>query len=176
MTEEILTQKDWSEQALFEAGFKYYKKREKRVVLARQLPPAEAPLKITYHHDTLVATAGYMICFQAGWRKRKSLYEYPHWPVAPDHFADTYIAWTGPGWKPARGQKHLLSLGCRPYYNPASVWAKKLKYPQKIQGVEHNKPFEVPKDAWLILGSKGSTFGAPYWNTDRDFRKHFETE
>jgi len=153
-------------------GPKYYKRR-KQVVLAREIQPNEAPLKITYNNDVLIATAGYMICFQAGWFRKKSLYDYFHWPVAPGHFADLYVDWDEPGWKPKRGQKHLLSLGCKPYYNAVGVWAKKLDQPQVIQGVEHKEPFEVPKGAWLLIGARGSAMGAPYWTSGKGFQKRF---
>jgi hypothetical protein len=56
-----------------------------------------------------------------------------------------------------------MSLGCKPYYNAAGVWAKKLDQPQMIQSPEHESPFEVPAGAWLILGSTGSTKGVPMW-------------
>jgi len=61
-TDQILQQKDWTEQELLENGFRYYE-RKKSVVLARELPPEEAPLRIIYENDFLYATAGYMICF-----------------------------------------------------------------------------------------------------------------
>ena len=171
-TENILTQRNWSEQELSDAGFKYYK-RKKRIVLARELPAEEAPLKMKYNHDELIATAGYMICFAANWRKKKSLYDYHHWPVASDHFADLYTEFIDPKWKPNRGQRHLMSLGCKPYVNLIGVWAKKLEQSQMIQGVEHDEPFEVPKGAWLLLAAKGSAKGAPYWSSAKGFSSFF---
>jgi hypothetical protein len=166
--ENVLTQRDWTDDELLEAGFRYYQRR-KRVVLVRELPPEEAPLQMRYKDDILTATAGYMICFSAGLQREKSLYDYHHWPVAPGHFADYYLELDDPTWKPTQGQKHLIELGCRPYYNPVGVWGKRLVTPQWIQGVEHNEPFEVPAGAWLLLGAKGSARGAPYWNTDEGF-------
>ncbi|CAG0965747.1 hypothetical protein ANAEL_00893 [Anaerolineales bacterium] len=168
----VLQQRDWSEQEFLENGFRYFERR-KYVFLARELPPEEAPLKMYYENDTHIATAGYMICFSAGWRKRKNLYDYPHWPVAPDHFADMYREWDDPNWKPNRGEKHLMSLGCKPYYNAVGVWAKKLRQSQLIQSPEHESPFEVPAGTWLLLGAKGSTKGVSYWNTDKGFKRRF---
>jgi hypothetical protein len=161
----ILTQRKWTEQELHEAGFKYYERR-KRLVLARELPPEEAPLKIRYEHDTLIATAGYMICFDAGAVKKNALYDYEHWPVAPDHFRDLYLPWDQE-FKPNSAQRHLLSLGCNAYYNAVGVWAKRLDHPQMIQGVEHRTPVLIPKGAWLLLGAKGSALGAPYWSKNK---------
>jgi hypothetical protein len=169
--ENVLTQREWTENELVEAGFRCYERR-KRVVLARELPPEEAPLQMKYNNDTLTATAGYMICFSAGWRKHKSLYDYHHWPVAPDHFADIYREWDDPTWKFSRGQKHLIELGCKPFYNASGVWAKRLAKPQWIQGVEHTEPFEVPAGAWLLMPVTGSTMGAVYWNSDKGFRNN----
>ena len=171
-TNQILRQRSWSEQELIHAGFSYYQRR-RLVVLARELPPQEAPLKIPFQNEILVATAGYMICFEAGERKRRSLYDYFHWPVAPDHFADICVEWTDPAWKPKRGQKHLMSLGCRPFVNVVGVWAKRLVHPETIQGVEHGGPVEAPSGAWLLLGAKGSALGAPYWVTDEGFRARY---
>lgn len=168
----ILRQREWTEQELLENGFRYYRRR-KYVVLARELPPEEAPLIIVHGNNTLIATAGYMICFSAGWIKRRALYDYHHWPVAHNHFADAYLEWDEPDWKPRWGQKHLISMGCKPYYNTAGVWAKKLPQPQWIQGVEHDKPFEVPAGAWLLLGAKGSALGTPYWCMDKHFQNKF---
>ena len=39
--ENVLTQREWTEDELVEAGYRYYKRR-RRVVLARELPPEEA--------------------------------------------------------------------------------------------------------------------------------------
>ena len=142
------------------------------MVLARKLPPEEAPLRMSYGEDVLIATAGYMICFSAGWRRRRNLYDYDHWPVAPDHFADLYLEWDEPAWEPKRGEKHLMSLGCKPYYSPVGVWAKELTQPQWIQSVENEKPFEVPAGAWLMIAAKGSAMGAPYWGMDKGFSKN----
>ena len=158
-----------------EEGFRYYERR-KLVVFARELPPEEAPLRIPHENEILIATAGYMICFSAGWRKRNSLYDYPHWPVAPDHFADLYVEWNDPAWKPKPGQKHLISLGCKSYINIVGVWAKRLAQPQMIQGVEHPQPVLAPKGAWLLLAAKGSALGAPYWVADRVFRARYEVD
>lgn len=171
---QVLRQRDWSEQELLDNGFRYYE-RKKYVVLARELPPEEAPLKMQYENDTLIATAGYMICFSADLRKRKNLYDYDHWPVAPDHFADMYREWDDPNWRPKWGEKHLMSLGCKPYYNAAGVWAKKLTHSQWIQNPEQTEPFEVPAGAWLILGATGSTKGVPMWYR-AGFEKRFIVE
>lgn len=62
---DILTQRDWTEQELHEAGFRYYK-RKPRVVLARKLPDEEAPLEIKYNDDTLIAKKGLCDLLQ-GW-------------------------------------------------------------------------------------------------------------
>ena len=51
--DQILRQRDWSEQELLANGFRYYERR-KYVVLARKLPPEEAPLKMTYENDNPV--------------------------------------------------------------------------------------------------------------------------
>jgi len=166
--DKILRQRAWTDQELLDEGFRFYK-RIKHVVLARELPPEEAPLKIIYNGDVLIATAGYMICFSAGWLRKRSLYDYFHWPVIADQFAELYREWDDPTWKPKWGEKHLMSLGCKPYYNSAGVWAKRLEHPQMILGLEHDKPFEVGAGNWLLIDSKG----APYWGVNKGFSKKF---
>jgi hypothetical protein len=84
-----------------------------------------------------------------------------------------YVEWDDPTWKPKPGQKHLMSLGCRPYVNAVGVWAKRLEHPEMIWGVEHTQPVEAPAGAWLLLGAKGSALGAPYWVTDPGFRSRY---
>jgi hypothetical protein len=66
-----------------------------------------------------------------------------------------------------------MSLGCKPDYNAAGVWAKKLTQPQWIRGVEHEESFKVPAGAWLLLGAKRLAKGAPYWVTDKGFKERF---
>lgn len=95
------------------------------------------------------------------------------WPVASDYFANSYLEWDELGWKPKLGERHLLSLGCKAYYNAIGVWAKKLEAPQWIQNPEQAEPFEVPAGTWLILGSKGSLKGVPWWAKDEGFRHQF---
>ena len=173
MTEqEVLRQRDWTKEELVAAGFRYYDGR-KRVVLARELPECEAPLTVKTAGDTLVAEAGYMICFEAGEAVRKGLYDYAHWPVRRDHFSDLYKAWDEPGWKPTPAQLHLISLGCRPYYRSLGVWAKRVTQETLVQSIESPRPVVVPRGAWICIGAIGSAWGAPYSMDDESFRARY---
>ena len=173
--QKVLRQRDWTVEELAEEGFRYYPRR-RQVVMARALPAAEAPLTIETEWDTLTAEAGYMICFRAGEAVRDSLYDYEHWPVQPDHFADLYEPWDEPGWEPTPAQQHLMSLGCQPWCNTAGVWAKKLTEATLVQSVESAEPARVPAGAWLCIASEGSAWGAPYSMDDASFEARFEPE
>lgn len=166
--QDVLRQRAWTETELLEAGFHYYR-RHKKLVMARELPHSESPLIIKTGWDTLVIEAGYIICFKPGDMAQKSLYDYPHWPVRLDHFKDTYKQWDEFDRRLTPAEKHLLSLGCTPYYNAVGVWAKKLEDDMLIQSVESQKPVIVPVGAWLCLGAAGSTLGAPWSMNDEEF-------
>jgi hypothetical protein len=124
--------------------------------------------------DTLVAGAGYMICFEAGSTLREKLYDYPHWPVEPGHFAALYLAWDQPDWFPTPTENHLMSLGCVPYYKAVGVWAKKLEQPLLVQSLESLEPVLVPADTWLCIGAAGAAWGQPYSTTDAAFLERYQ--
>ena len=137
--------------------------------MGRELPASEAPLLIRTAWDTLLAQAGYMICFDAGDTVRESLYSYAHWPVRPDHFHNLYKAWDAPDCEPTPAQSHLLSLGCKPYSRSVLVWAKKLEQATTVQSIESRQPVVVPAGAWLCMGANGSASGAPYSMATKHF-------
>jgi len=172
---EVLRQRNWTEAELAKAGFRYYACR-KRMVMGRELPASEAPLVIRTAWDTLVAQAGYMICFDPGDTVRESLYSYAYWPVRPDHFHDLYKAWDASDWEPTPAQSHLLALGCKPYSRSVGVWAKKLDQATTVQSFESREPVVVPAGAWLCMGGNGSAWGAPYSMSDKAFRARYVLE
>lgn len=151
---EILKQRNWTKDDLIAQGFRYYD-RKRQVVMARVLPPGEAPKTIRLKWDTLVAHAGYMICYDVSdGRTRAKLDDYEHWPVEPDIFAKTYRPWDT-AFKPSAPEKHLYELGCRPFYKFAGLWAKKVVKPVYVQTIESVKPVEVPIGAYITIGIKG---------------------
>lgn len=155
---DVIRQQNWTDKELSLAGFEQYD-RIKQVVMVRRLSAAEAPLTIaTEWGETLVATIGYAICYRAGEVKYKNLNDYYHWPVEPYVFDDTYRPWDQRNWSPTETEKHLLSLGCRPYYKLASVWAKKITHPLWMQSPEHNQPVEVGPGRYLIIGAHGEPY------------------
>lgn len=166
---DILKQQRWSEASLRAEGFQRYERR-KTVVLARELPAHEAPKRIKTAWDTLVASAGSMICYDVSdGVTHKQRDAYTHWPVDPGIFRKTYRKWDNTPWKPNAAEKHLLELGCKPFYKHAGVWAKKLKYPQWIQTQESIEPVQVPAGGWLTIGVEGE----PTTMTEAEFRKRY---
>ena len=169
----LLRERNWTEAELVEAGFRYHLPH-KKVVMSRELPPEEAPLVIKTDWDTLIAVAGYMICFESGATIRQKLYDYPHWPVEPGHFAALYRAWEGADWFPTPTEDHLLSLGCAPYYKAVGVWAKKLDQPLLVQSLESLEPVLVPGGTWLCIAAAGAAWGHPYSTTDAAFLARYQ--
>jgi hypothetical protein len=169
----ILAPRNWTDEELRAAGFAYLPPRPDWVVMVRELPASEAPLTIRTAWDTLVAEAGYMICFEAGEGRRPALYDYPHWPVRPDHFRDTYVVHDDPVWQPSPAQEHLLSLGCRPYRRTVGVWALKLTEARRVQSPESPAPVLAPPGAWLCIGAQGATRGVPYSTDETTLRKRY---
>jgi hypothetical protein len=118
---EVIQPKNWTDAELKEAGFKKYARR-KVVIMARRLPEAEAPMEIkTGQGDTIVAQAGYMICYDAGDIPHNQLNDYYHWPVEPYIFEATYQEWDEK-LEMTPAMQRLLELGCKPYYKTAGVW------------------------------------------------------
>jgi hypothetical protein len=170
MVMNVLKQRRWTEEELKAEGFRSYD-RKKTVVLARELRPNEAPKRIKTAWDTLVAHAGFMICYDVSdGKKHTALDSYTHWPVEPGIFLKTYRKWdVRTPWKPTAPEKHLLALGCKPYYKHASVWAKKLKTPQWLQSREGIEPILIPSGGWITIGIEGE----PTSMTEAEFHERY---
>ncbi|MBI1277861.1 MAG: hypothetical protein GC179_07015 [Anaerolineaceae bacterium] len=150
----IYQARKWTDRQLVEQGFQYYRP-VKRVTMARVLPQSEAPKIIKTQWDTLVARAGYIIAYVAGDTLKHSLDEYEPRPIEPKIFAKTYKTWDDARWKPSQTERHLMSLGCKPFYKVAGVWAKKLKENTYVQSIESSKPVLASAGAWLCVGTEG---------------------
>jgi len=170
---EVLRQRDWTDDELRAAGFAYLPPRPDWVVMARALPAAEAPLTIVTDWDTLVADAGTMICFDATGPAREHRYDFPHWPVRPDHFRDTYVPVDEANWQPTPTEQRLLALGCRPYRRAVGVWAMRLTEDRLVQSPESPEPVVVPRGAWLLIGAQGATRGVPYSTDEASLRQRY---
>ncbi|NWG17893.1 MAG: hypothetical protein HXY41_14790 [Chloroflexi bacterium] len=164
----VVRQRKWTEKELRAQGFRYYDPH-KQVTMARRLPPAEAPKTIQTPWDTIVATAGYYIAYQASETPGKPLDAYSPRPIEPKIFRETYAPWREPDWKPTPTQAYLLKLGCKPYYKTVGVWAKRLKEPTLVKSLESSKPSLAPAGAWLCVGSAGE----PWTVTDEWFRSRY---
>lgn len=168
----VIKQRNWTKQELALAGFEHYD-RIKQVVMARRLSEAEAPLAIkTEWGEKLVAEAGYAICYRAGNVIQPSLNDFYHWPVEPYIFDDTYRPWDQRNWIPTPAEQHLITLGCRPYYKLAGVWAKKITHPIWMQSPEHKQPVEVGPGRYLVIGIQGE----PYTMGKDEFFSRYEYE
>lgn len=137
--------------------------------MARMLPVGEAPKIIKTAYDTIVAKAGYYIAYVPGDTVKSRLDDYDPRPIEPHVFLDTYRPWNEPNWKPTPPEKHLMEMGCKPYYKVAGVWAKKLKEPTYVQSIESSKPALAPAGSWLCVG----TVGEPWVVTDEWFRERY---
>ena len=167
---DTLKQRQWTDDELLAAGFHPYQRR-KTVVLARELPPHEAPKIIRVELDTLVVPAGYMLCYEVnGGSPKPSIDDYPQRPVDPVIFSKTFRRWDEDFWKPTPAQRHLLDMGCEPFFKAVGTWAKQLDVPQWIQSLESVEPICVPVGAWVLIGVDGE----PYSTTDEEFRKRYQ--
>jgi hypothetical protein len=167
----VVRKQDWTDQELKNKGFEHVP-RKKELVMARELPAAEAPLQIRTHWgETLIAQAGYMICYTVGDEAKARLSDYEHWPVEAAIFAKTYKLWDE-AFEPSPAQEHLLQYGCKPYYKAAGVWAKTLEEDIYIQGVEHEKPVLVAKERVLAIGAEGE----PYHMGSETFHDRYDTD
>ena len=165
----VLRQRDWTKSELEQAGFKHYQRR-KEIIFARELPEGESPKSIPLRNgDELLATAGYIICYQAGDTKYDTLDEYHHWPVEPQIFAETYHAWEK-HWQPSPSEQHLMQNGCKPFYKAAGVWAQEIQEPIFMQSLEHEEPVIAEEGRVLAIGAQGE----PYSMSRESFERRYE--
>ncbi len=73
---------------------------------------------------------------------------------------------------PTPTEQHLITLGCRPYYKLAGVWAKKIIHPIWMQSPEHQQPVEVGPGRYLVIGIQGE----PYTMGKEEFFSRYEHE
>jgi len=167
---DVIQSKKWTKEELKELGFQEYN-RKKQLVMARRLPANEAPMHIkTKQGDTLLAQAGYMICYTAGDTVQNQLSDYEHWPVESQIFEATYRVWDEK-LEPTPPIRHLMEYGCQPFYKVAGVWAKDLDEDVYIQSLEHEKPVLVQEGRYLAIGAEGE----PYHMSDRSFHNRYDT-
>jgi hypothetical protein len=167
---DVIQTKKWTVEELKQMGFKQYP-RKKTIIMARRLPAAEAPLEIkTDQGDTLIAPAGYMICYQVDETLQPTINDYFHWPVEPKIFESIYRDWDEK-FEPTPAMQHLLEFGCKPYYKAAGVWAKDLDEAVYIQSLEHEKPVLVSEGRYLAIGSEGE----PYHMSDKSFHNRYDS-
>ncbi|MBZ0301782.1 MAG: hypothetical protein K8J31_18690 [Anaerolineae bacterium] len=166
MTANILRQRKWTDEELKAEGFQYYQP-VKRLVMARLLFQSK---NIDLSTETITGKVGDFICYNPGSDYHENPDEYDHWPVRRDIFFKSYRPWDEASWKPNVPEKHLLSLGCQPYYKYLGVWAQRLRETRAVQSLESPEPVDIPAGYWLIIGSEGE----PYSTPDDEFRKRYE--
>ncbi|GAB4571633.1 MAG: hypothetical protein Kow0077_08820 [Anaerolineae bacterium] len=168
-TGDVVRQRTWTEEELQAAGFAYYSRR-KELVLARELPAAEAPKQVKTAWDTLVAEAGSMLIYRPDSPEaRASLDDYDHWPVDKAIFEQSYAPWDD-ALPETPAVRQLLAAGCRPYYKRAGCWARRLTAPTAVQSLESPEPVVHPSGAWLCIGVEGE----PWVVSDAGFRARYE--
>lgn len=163
---DVLRQRKWTDEELKAQGFQYYPPI-KRLVMAKLLVETK---NIDVQTETITGKVGDFICYNPGREYRPNPDDYDHWPVRRDIFFKNYKAWDEPAWKPNPAEKHLLSLGCQPYYKHQGVWAQRLRKPRVVQSLESPEPVEIPPGRWLIIGVEGE----PYSTSDEEFRERYE--
>ncbi|MDX1992266.1 MAG: hypothetical protein SF029_07745 [bacterium] len=170
LSDDIIKQKQWSEAELRKRGYEYYL-RKKELTMVRELPASEAPKRIrTSDGQELIAQAGYLICYRPGDHVRPRLDDYEHWPVEPSVFSKTYRQWDRPDWEPNAAVRHLMRLGCQPYYKCAGVWAKRLTQDALLQSMEHRRPVLVEAGEYVAVGVDGE----PYSMGEKTFHSRYE--
>jgi len=166
--DEVLRQRQWTEDELRSSKLKYYQPRKQRI-LARLVDKTVGVKKTL---EVLTASKGDIMVYNPGdGTQRDTIDEYEHWPVRRDLFQSTYKLWSEK-WTPNAAEKHLLDNGCIPYYKSTGVWAMRLDRPRLVQSLESPEPVEVPPGRWLVIGSEGE----PYHTNDRVFRQRYLVE
>ncbi|MEQ8674791.1 MAG: hypothetical protein RLP44_17325 [Aggregatilineales bacterium] len=151
---EPIRQREWTDEELIAEGFQYYE-RKKQLVMAARLPNHKAPLRIDYPSETVYAQAGDIIIFDPGMMPMRRLGGYDFWSVKPDVFVNTYRKWDVTGWYPNPQERYLMEHGCQPYFKQAGVWARHLKEPTPIVGLESHDVAIIPPGMWLAIGQRG---------------------
>src|SRR5262249_39640901 len=114
-----VSQRPWCRTELLREGLEP-DERIKHLIMARTLTESEAPKRIiTSSGQEIIARAGDIICYRPGNKIRAHLDSYEHWSVEPGLFAEAYRAWDQPLWMPSPAEKHLMEVGCLPYYKIA---------------------------------------------------------
>jgi hypothetical protein len=141
----IYIQRDWTDQALLADGFLSYCP-VKCITMAR-LPSPDETLKtikvgcwIAYVMDKTLKQKG------DGYKLRL---------IEPNIFAKSYKPLNELNWQPTSAEAHLQSLNCQPYYEIASVWAKRLCKPTWVLSRDCDDIFPAPTGTWLCLSAEG---------------------
>ncbi len=167
--QKVYVQRNWTEQALIADGFLSYRP-VKRITMVRRLPPEKTPKTMKTSKNTVIAAAKCWTAYVAGDVSKDTLSDYKSRSITPDVFAATYQCWDEPNWHPTPVQSYLRRLGCQPYYEIASVWAKQLADATWVQGTASDEPSLAPKGAWLCVDMEGE----PSIMTEAWFQAHYQ--
>ena len=160
--DEVLRQRDWSEDELRAAGFQFWLPR-KRLVMARELRTAQT---IVSNAGPLQALPGDMLCYrpddptQPGGGER--------WPVRRELFERVYRPWDE-ALPQVAGLEALQQAGCRPWYKVRGVWALGLLAARRVQSLESAQPVTVAAGNWLLIGLAGE----PWHMDDAAFHSRY---
>lgn len=158
MADEVLQQRDWTDEDLLAAGFRFFLPR-KRLVMARAMGQART---IRTADGPLQALPGDMLCFRPDGRARARADEHEHWPVRRDLFDQNYQRWDEP-LPDLPDLPVFFQSGHTAWYKHRGVWARRLTARRRIQSLESARPVQVRAGQWLLIGSAGEP-----WHMDDD--------
>lgn len=162
--DEILRQRDWSEDALRAAGFRLWLPR-KRLVMARAAGVART---VRTADGPLQARSGDMLCYRPDEQARARLDEHEHWPVRRELFERNYRPWDE-ALPDLADLPAFLQAGFSAWYKHRGVQAQRLSARRRVQSLESAQPVQVAAGHWLLIGSAGE----PWHMDDAAFRSRY---
>ena len=160
--DEVLRQRDWSEDELRAAGFRCWLPR-KRLVMARELRAAQTVMS---NFGPLQALPGDMLCYRPEDPTQPGAGE--RWPVRHELFERVYRPWDE-ALPQLAGIEALQQAGCRPWYKYRGVWALRLHAARRVQSLESAQPVTVNAGNWLLIGLAGE----PWHMDDAAFHSRY---
>ena len=159
---EVLRQRDWSEDALRAAGFRFWLPR-KRLVMARELSAAQTVMS---NAGPLQALPGDILCYRPDDPAQSG--EGERWPVRRELFEGVYRPWDE-ALPQLAGLEALQQAGCRPWYKYRGLWALRLQAARRVQSLESAQPVTVAAGNWLLIGLAGE----PWHMDDAAFHSRY---
>lgn len=164
---EKFEQREWTEEQLLEAGFKWYERKPE--LLMATVCWERRVIKATW--GDLIAEPGDIIIVEpdvdcSAW----GLWDYHHWPIAMDNFLKNYEPWPYEKYFDNDAAEELaLYYGCFPVIRIGGIWAKPMELGFLAKSRESAYYDEYPAGAWLCIDSEGG----PYVQDEFGFRGRY---